>query len=100
MIHLFNTNVSSSSALRLINKLQESVDNIQFVRLFVFLFFFNKKAGAKETMTTDSDDLYLSLAVSCCPGALIFQPVVLRSAKYLPFTQNREIVVQLPRKAL
>ena len=99
MIHLFNTNFSSSSALRLINKLQECVDNIQFVRLFVFHFLI-KKAGAKETMTTDSDDLYRSLAVSCCPGALIFQPVVLRSAKYSAFTQNREIVVQLPRKAL
>ena len=99
MIHVFNTSFSICSILRLINKLQECVDNTQFVRLFVFLFF-NKKAGAKETMTTDSDDLYRSLAVSCCPGALIFQPIVLRSAKYLPFTQNREIVVQLPRKAL
>ena len=43
MIHLFNTNFSSSSALRLINKVQECVDNIQFVRLFVF-HFVNKKS--------------------------------------------------------
>ena len=39
-------------------------------------------------MIADSKDLYRSLAVSCCPCALVSQPIVLRSAEYSPFTQK------------